>query len=101
MIHACQRSIVILKERCASAKSCAYCRSALEVFEHIQWDDPIEDDGIPEFTPDYARLAYCEYCGFWNWYSTVEVRGWRDNYAGWQLLEWQTADAAAHLGTLH
>jgi hypothetical protein len=69
-----------------TSKWCAYCRTALEIFEHIQWDDPIEDDGIRELTPDYARLAYCEYCGFWNWYSKTWNRGW-DNHAGLSVLK--------------
>lgn len=69
-----------------TSKQCAYCRTALEIFEHVQWDDPIEDEGIRELTPDYSRLAYCEYCGFWNWYSKTWNRGW-DNHAGLSVLK--------------
>jgi hypothetical protein len=68
------------------SKKCTYCESTLEVFEHIQWDDPIEDDGLRELTPDYALLAYCEYCGFWNWYSKTWNRGW-DNHAALSVLK--------------
>lgn len=68
------------------ATRCPYCQSALEIFEHIQWDNPIEDHGIFNLTPDYARLAYCEYCGFWNWYSTCWNRGW-NNFAALSVLK--------------
>jgi hypothetical protein len=75
-----------IETKMRTATRCPYCRSALEIFEHIQWDDPIEDDGIFKVTPDYARLAYCEYCGFWNWYSKTWNRGW-DNHAGLSVLK--------------
>src|SRR5712692_7543441 len=47
-----------------TSKRCPYCGNALEVFEHDQWEAE-----LPGLAPDFARLAYCEYCAYWNWLS--------------------------------
>lgn len=64
------------------SKRCLYCHSALEVFEYSEEDYPI--DG---FAPDYARLAYCEYCAYWNWYSGMSYRADLQQHAAMSVLK--------------